>query len=285
MTSVAEAIRQAAADLAATSDTARLDSEVLMASALGTSRSDLLIRKMSDTAPGEFAAMVERRKASEPVAYIIGEQEFFGRSFTVNSDVLIPRSDSETLIEAALSETRDKSSGRVLDLGTGSGALLLTFLSEKDGWDGCGIDNSAGALAVAKANSARLHLEDRAGLFLRDWRQRGSAGGAGAAWTDGLGSFDLVIANPPYVESAARLDRDVREFEPHSALFAGPDGLDDYKVIVPQLREILSGRGIALFEIGATQAEALGKIAENNGFSAELRRDLANRPRCVVLRQ
>ena len=270
----AAALRKAAERLSATSDTARLDAEVLMAHALGVSRSELLLRHMRDAAPEGFAALVERRAAHEPVAYIVGEQEFYGRSFGVTPDVLIPRSDSEATLAAALEGAGE--TGRVLDLGVGSGALLLSFLAEKPGWDGIGVDRSAGALGVAGDNAARLGVESRASLVGADWHAPG--------WCEGLGAFDRVIANPPYVEEAADIALSVHGYEPAGALFAGADGLDDYRVLIPQLRSLLVPEGVAVLEIGASQAESVGEIAREAGFSTDLRRDLAGRPRALILR-
>lgn len=271
---VAEALRSAAERLAAASDTARLDAEYLMAHALGVSRSDMLLKQQRDAVPEGFDALVTRRLAHEPLAYITGEQEFFGRSFLVTEDVLIPRSDSEQVVEAALAVMPD--GARVLDCGTGSGALLLTLLAERPQASGIGIDASLGALAVAAANAARLGVSERARIVHADWHQPG--------WADDLGQFDLVIANPPYVETDAPLDASVREYEPASALFAGKDGLDDYRALIPQLSSLLLPGGVAVLEIGATQAEAVAAIAAACGAESELRHDLAGRPRAMILR-
>ncbi len=272
---VAEAIRAAAERLSSTSDTARLDAELLMAHTLGVSRSDLLLRHMSDAAPEGFGALVERREAYEPVAYITGAQEFYGRSFRVSSDVLIPRGDSEVLIETALELIPQAK--RVLDMGTGSGALLVTALLEIEGAVGIGIDASPAAVAVAESNAQSLGLIGAQARFLEcDWTKEG--------WSAALGTFDLILCNPPYVETDAALAPDVRAYEPASALFAGREGLDDYRVIIPQLGKLLNPGGVAILEIGYSQAEAVTKIAENSGFAVEIRNDLANRPRCAVLR-
>ena len=271
---VGEAIRAAAERLSVTSDTARLDAELLAAHLLGMSRAELLLHHLRDPAPEGFAALVERRAALEPVAYITGRQEFYGLSFIVSPAVLIPRGDSETLVEAALAERPD--ARRVLDCGTGSGALLLATLAHRDQAEGVGIDRSPEALAVAQANAEALGLRPRARFVEADWSRPG--------WAMALGRFDLVLANPPYVESHAELDPDVRDYEPAGALFAGPDGLDDYRVLVPQLPGLLAPGGIAVVEIGHRQAEAVSAIAASAGLSAELRRDLADRPRALVLR-
>ena len=273
--SVAEALRQAAEALAPGSDTARLDAEVLMAHALGVSRSDLLLRHMRDPVPPGFAVLVARRQAHEPVAYITGHQEFYGRGFLVRREVLIPRGDSEVLVEAALEE-RASDARHVLDCGTGSGALLLSVLAECPAAQGVGIDRSLGALAVAAENAARLGLAERARMLRRDWDEPG--------WLQGLGRFDLILANPPYVEDDAMLAPSVRGHEPKGALFAGPDGLDAYCVLVPQLPVLLATGGVVLVEIGASQAKAVAHIGEQAGFTAHLRHDLAGRPRVLVMR-
>lgn len=277
---VAEAIRAATVKLQATSDTARLDAELLMAHALEVSRSDMLLRHMQGAAPDAFDALIARREAREPVAYITGTQEFYGREFAVAPGVLIPRSDSEVLIDTALELCPDPK--RVLDLGTGSGALLFTILLERPDAAGVGIDASQEAIEIALDNGIGFDAAERLmddwewQLFNRDWRTPG--------WSADLGQFDLIVCNPPYVETSASLEPDVQDFEPASALFAGPDGLDDYRVLIPQLRNLMSENAIALFEIGHTQAEAITEIAQGNGFDVALRKDLAERPRCLILR-
>ena len=268
---VADALREAARQLAARSDTARLDAELLMAHALGVSRSDMLLRHMQEPEPASFAALVERRAGHEPVAYIVGRKEFYGREFVVGPGVLIPRMDSETTVAAALEAC--PAPRRVLDCGVGSGALLLTVLAEAGG-GGVGIDRSPEALAIA-ARNARSHTRGVM-LLRRDWHEPG--------WTRGLGRFDLILANPPYVEDDAPMAPDVRHWEPEGALFAGPEGLDDYRVLIPQLPELLTESGVTVLEIGATQAEQVTEIAAQSGFACELHRDLADRPRALVLR-
>jgi release factor glutamine methyltransferase len=271
---VAEALRDAARRLATVTDTARLDAELLMAETLGVSRSEMLLRHTADPVPDVFEALVKRRLAHEPVAQILGRKEFYGREFRVCRDVLTPRADSETTVAAALEACPP--GARILDCGTGSGALLLTLLAELPGASGIGIDRSPAALAVAADNAARLGLADRAEMRLGDWRE--------PRWTAGLGRFGCVIANPPYVEAGADLDRSVRDFEPAGALFAGPEGLDDYRVLVPQLPALLDPAGVAVLEIGASQAEPVADIAARSGFASELRCDLGGRARALVLR-
>ena len=271
---VAEAIREAARRLAATSDTARLDAELLMAHALGCSRSDLLLRHTHGSVPDAFAALVDRRGAREPIAYILGTQEFYGLDFTVSPAVLIPRGDSETIVRAALAAAPD--ARRVLDLGTGSGVLLLAVLHELPDASGVGVDASPAALEVARANVESLGLANRAAMLPGDWTETG--------WAADLGRFDLILANPPYVENDAVLDSDVRDFEPASALFSGPEGLDDYREIIPQLPQLLTEAGVAVLEIGASQASLVSEIAREHGFTATAHEDLGGRDRALELR-
>ncbi|MGV3512185.1 MAG: peptide chain release factor N(5)-glutamine methyltransferase [Novosphingobium sp.] len=271
---VSQALRAAADRLLATSDTARLDAELLMAHALGCSRTDLLLRHMQAETPATFAGLVERRLTHEPVAYITGSAEFYGLDLAVTPDVLIPRGDTETLIEAA----REAFAGRmapqrILDLGTGSGALLLAALSLWPAAEGIGLERSPGALAVAQANGVRHAPTAR---FLKgNWTVPG--------WADDLGQFDLVLSNPPYVEDAAELDPSVRAHEPASALFSGPEGLDDYRILIPRLPGLLSPDGIAIVEIGWTQADAVSALAQAAGMSARVHLDLAARKRAVEM--
>jgi release factor glutamine methyltransferase len=182
--------------------------------------------------------------------------------------------DRETTVAAAL-EACPKPR-RVLDCGVGSGALLFTVLLETGVGEGVGIDRSEVALEIAALNASRLAIDTRVTLLLRDWSRAG--------WADGLGRFDLILANPPYVEDHAPIEPDVRRWEPEGALFAGPEGLDDYRILIPQLPALLAEGGVAVLEIGAAQAEAVSAIAADVGFAAELRRDLGGRPRALVLR-
>ena len=272
---IAQALRAAAAALTATSDTARLDAELLMAHAIDVSRSELLLRHMDRDVPGGFDVLIARRLNHEPVAYILGHQEFHGLDFLVNCDVLIPRDDSEVLVDAALAARPD--ARHVLDCGTGSGALLLAVLAELPAAQGIGIDRSLGALVVAAANAAQLGLAARARMLRGDWEAPG--------WQDTLGGpFDLILANPPYVEDAAKLAPSVRAHEPAGALFAGVEGLDAYRILMPQLPGLLAAGGVALVEIGATQAEAVSAIARALGFAVTLHQDLAGRPRALELK-
>jgi release factor glutamine methyltransferase len=164
----------------------------------------------------------------------------------------------------------------VLDCGTGSGALLLAFLSERLDASGVGIDRSSASLGIAVDNAARLGIADRAEFRLADWDEPG--------WADELGRYQTILANPPYVEDHAEISPSVRGHEPEGALFAGADGLTAYHSLIPQLARLLAPGGAAFVEIGATQAQAVASIAQAAGFVASLHHDLANRPRFLELR-
>jgi release factor glutamine methyltransferase len=258
------------------SDTPRLDAELLMAHALGLSRNELLLRARDLATPLDFEALLQRRLACEPVAYIRGYQEFWDLTLAVTPDTLIPRGDSETLIEAAIGHFRDSEPpARILDLGTGSGALLLAALSVFSEAEGIAIDASLDALAVAQANAERLGFDDRARFLHRSWQDAG--------WAKDLGHFDLILCNPPYVETDAELAPQVRAHEPASALFAGADGLDEYKLLIPQISPLLTSGGVAIFEIGLGQDEAVTKLATAQGFTVQPHRDLAGIIRALSL--
>jgi release factor glutamine methyltransferase len=267
--SVAEALREAAARLQPLSDTPRLDAELLLAHALGIDRNALLLRQRDLDVPPAFASLLDRRAAGEPVAYITGFRDFWTISLHVTPDVLIPRPDTETLMEAAVDYFGVVGPGRVLDLGTGSGALLLAALDQWPGAQGLGIDASRAALEVAQDNAERLGLANRARFELGDW-------GNGLA-----GPFDLILINPPYIASAAPLAGDVLH-EPGSALFAGREGLDDYRRIAPALPGLLSPTGLAAIEIGYDQRESVSVILEEQGLNVTVRCDLAGHDRCLA---
>lgn len=271
---IAAALRAATGQLAKSSETARLDAEILMAHSLGIERTDMLMRQHDLAVPAHFQALINRRAAAEPVAYIRGIQEFWGLPFAVTPDVLIPRADSETLIEMAIDAFAGRTApARILDLGTGSGALLFAALAEFTGAVGVAVDASAAALAVAADNARRLGFGDRASFQHISWLDDG--------WTNALGQFDLILCNPPYVETRAELDATVALHEPHSALFAGADGLDDYRELIPAVPALLAPDGVAIFEIGYTQADVVHDLASKAGLSTEMRRDLGGNSRAL----
>ena len=277
---VAEAIARAAARLAALPATdARREARLLLAHASGLAPGQLIAdpdRRLLPDAAADFQALVGRRLAREPIAYILGEREFWSLSFAVTPAVLVPRPDSETVVEAALAAfAAGAGAGTVLDLGTGSGCLLLAVLSEWPGARGLGIDSDPGAVALARANARRLGLDARARFAVGDW---GRAVGA---------RFDLVVANPPYVPSAAiaHLDAEVARHEPRRALDGGGDGLDAYRALVPDLGRLLVPGGVAVLEVGAGQAAAVARLLGLAGLVAVARHlDLAGIARCLSAR-
>ncbi len=241
-----------------------------MAHALGTTREQLLLRHLDDPAPAAFDALLARRLTHEPLAYITGTRDFWTISLAVGPGVLIPRPDSETLIEAAIEHFAGRAPATILDLGTGPGTLLLAALAEWPEACGLGIDESERARDYFEINVDDLGMEDRARFKLGDW-----AGGT-------EGQFDLVLCNPPYIRTGEALPADVRDHEPSAALFAGADGLDDYRIIATQLTRLIAPGGMAAIEIGATQAVVVSELLVAQGLRVTVRRDLAGRDRCLV---
>jgi release factor glutamine methyltransferase len=227
---------------------------------------------MDDPTPSGFEALVTRRLAHEPVAYITGRRAFWTIEVAVAPGVLIPRPDSETLIEAALARFGNHGPGRILDLGTGPGTLLLAALDQWPNASGLGIDASETALAIAQANAERLGLLPRARFSLGDW-------GTGIEE-----SFHLILCNPPYVEAGAALPPDVVQWEPGEALFAGADGLQDYRRLAPQIARLLAPEGLACVEIGAGQADAVASLFQAEGLKIAHHRDLSGTIRCLSMR-
>jgi release factor glutamine methyltransferase len=268
---VRAALADAARRLAPGSGTPRLDAELLMAHALATSREDMLLSRLDAPAPAAFGALVDRRSAGEPVAYITGRRAFWTIELEVGPGVLVPRPDSETLIEAALARFGEAGPRTALDLGTGPGTLLLAALDQWPGARGLGVDSSERALAYARRNADRLGLADRACFRRGDW-------------AEGLeGRFDLILCNPPYVEAGADLPRDVARWEPPEALFAAADGLSELRRLAPALPPLLAPGGLACVEIGLGQRAAAASLFEAEGLAASSRRDLAGVERCLVL--
>ena len=266
----AEAVREAAQRIAAISDTPRLDAELLMAHAMGVERNALLLGRLADPIPAGFSALVEARLAHTPVAYLTGSRAFWTIDLEVGPGALVPRADSETLIEAAVAHFTGNAPATVLDLGTGPGTLLLATLDQWPDAQGLGVDRSAEALDYAGRNARRLGMAERAHFMLGDW----------AAALDAR--FDLVLTNPPYIGTDERLPQEVVGHEPAGALFAGADGLDAYRLLAPQLARLLALGGIAVVEIGFTQAEAVSALLRAQGLSTRVAQDLGGRPRAIV---
>ncbi len=273
MISARAVLASATGQLADVSPTPRLDAELLMAHALGITREALLLSHLDVPVPAAFAALLARRRAHEPIAYITGTRAFWSIDLEVGPGVLIPRPDSETLIEAAVDHFRDRAPGAILDLGTGPGTLLLAALDQWPEARGLGIDASEQALDYARRNMLDLGMAGRADFRLGDWA------------ANVAGQFDLILSNPPYIGTGEALPADVRDYEPAGALFAGADGLDAYRAIVPDLPRLLAPGGVAILEIGVTMADAVGALATAAGLVAALRPDLAGRPRALIVQQ
>jgi release factor glutamine methyltransferase len=266
------ALAAATASLAPHSASPRLDAELLMAQAMGVEREALLLSHLDAPAPAGFAALLARRQAGEPIAYITGRRAFWTIELEVGPGVLIPRPDSETLIEAAVAHFGRSGPASVLDLGTGPGTLLLAALDEWPQACGLGIDASPDALAFARRNAGRLGLGARAEFRIGDWA------------TGLAGRFDLILCNPPYVETGAVLPRDVADWEPREALFAAADGLSEYRRLAPTVAALLAPGGIACFELGAGQAAAASALFEAEGLATATRADLSGQIRCLTIR-
>ena len=272
MKPVARALDDATHQLRRTSDTARLDAELLMAEALHIDRDKLLLRPPERAVPERFWDMVKRRWEGEPVAYITGRRAFWNIELHVGPGVLVPRPDSEVLIASAIEHFDGKDPPRrILDLGTGPGTLLLAALDVWPAATGLGVDVSRQALSYASANARRLGFEARARLVQGDWAR------------DLAETFDLILCNPPYVPDRAELGAGVREYEPDEALFAGKEGLDAYRELAPQLPRLLNSAGLAAVEIGFDQAAAVTDLLARDGLKASVADDLAGRPRAVLL--
>ena len=272
MKPIARALAEAARQLTETSDTPRLDAELLMAEALHIDRDKLILSPPSRDVPKRFWTMVKRRLKGEPVAYITGRRAFWNIDLHVGPGVLVPRPDSEVLISSAIEHFQgSEGPKRILDLGTGPGTLLLAALDIWPNASGIGIDVSRQALSYASANTRRLGFENRAKFKIGNWAA-------------GLKErFDLILCNPPYVAEGAELQPGVREFEPDEALFAGETGLDAYRALAPQLPQLLNPDGFAAIEIGLGQAAAVTPLLARDGLKGEVADDLAGRPRAVLL--
>ncbi|MFQ5958003.1 MAG: peptide chain release factor N(5)-glutamine methyltransferase [Alphaproteobacteria bacterium] len=279
-TTIRAALDAAAQVLAAAGVAApRREAQVLLGHALRVDREVVLghpARPLSAVEGAALDALVGRRAAREPAAYILGEREFWSLPIRVTRDTLIPRPDSEAVVEATLAQVADRAARlTVLDLGTGSGCLLLALLSELPNATGVGVDVSPRALAVARANAGRLGLAGRARFVAGDWGRALS------------GRFDLIVANPPYIGAAefAGLIPEITAYEPRIALLTGPDPLTSYRALAPEIARLLHPRGVAAVEVGADQAAAVAAIMGGHGLSeGGRRRDLAGIERCLVLR-
>lgn len=261
-------------------ETAALDARILLLTAVGISATELVTRPDIPLTPDQaetLAAFARRRLAHEPVARIVGTREFWGLPFRLSPETLVPRPDTETLVETVLDLIPDRQAPlRIVDFGTGSGCILVALLHELPNAKGLGIDLSFGALVTARANAIDNRVGGRCRFALSRWADAVS------------GSFDLIVSNPPYIASGVipTLDEEVREHDPTLALDGGPDGLEPYRIILSEAGRLLAPGGLLAVEIGYDQAEDLVSLARTYGLEIlRVAHDLSGNPRCVAMRR
>ncbi len=271
---IARAIREGAARLVGVADNPGLEARLLLGRALGLTRNDMIREPDRAVDTAGFDALVARRIAHEPLALIVGHREFWSLDFLVSPATLIPRPDSETLIETALIACGGRPPPRtILDLGTGTGCLLLALLTEFPSAFGIGLDLNPAAAVLAKRNAVRLGLAGRASFVVGDWTGPLS------------GRFGLIVSNPPYIAGSEieSLMPEVARHEPRAALDGGSDGYDAYRAILPALTRHLDPDGAAILELGAGQSSYVTERARDAGWRTSLHLDLAEIPRAIVL--
>jgi release factor glutamine methyltransferase len=271
---VAQAIRDAAARLEGVAGNPRLEARLLLAHALGLTQNHLIAEPNRRLDASAFNRLVTRRAGHEPLALIVGHREFWSMDFLVSSATLIPRPDSETLIEAALAAFAGRPPPRsIIDLGTGTGCLLLALLKEFPSAHGIGVDINPDATTLAKTNAGRFGLAGRCSFIAGDWTNPLS------------GRFDLIMSNPPYISrpDLQKLMPEVACHEPTRALDGGPDGCDAYRAILPKLWHHIEPDGAAILELGIGQDHYVTSLAREAGWDVSLRLDLANIPRAITL--
>jgi release factor glutamine methyltransferase len=278
-TTVADTLSEAIRVLAAAGiDESRREARLLLSTVLCIDATAILgnpDREVPTAEHARFAALVARRAAHEPVARLLGHREFWSLDFVLSPETLVPRPDSETVIEAVLTQIGERGAPlRLLDLGTGSGCLLLALLSELPAATGIGVDIAPEAALTAWRNAVLLGLAGRAGFLA-------------GAWSAAIaGKFDVIVANPPYIESGAiaGLAPEVAFHDPRQALDGGPDGLESYRALAPETARLLRKGGVAAFELGAGQGQAVAALMGRAGLLiSEIRRDLAGTERCLVV--
>ncbi len=267
--------------------TAALDAKLLAGFAFGLSSLDMAVREHEPVAPEQaerLAGLMQRRLSGEPIARIVGHQEFYGLSFELNPATLVPRPETELLVDLALAAIGNKPAA-VLDLGTGTGCVIVALLANALASHGVGVDLSAQALQCAQANADRHNVQNRLELLNGSWfgaltgrKQAPSAAGEVA------GRFDLIVSNPPYIESGVipTLARDVRDYDPLLALDGGIDGLGPYRIIASQAGAWLKSGGQLIVEIGSGQGGSVRALFETSGFErVYITQDLAGHDRVV----
>ncbi len=254
-----------------------LDSELLMSKAIKKSRKYIILntyKELKKNSLNYFKKLIDQRSSGKPVAYLVGKKEFWNYEFEVNKDVLIPRPDTELIVEQVLRLTKNKSKLKVLDIGSGSGCLLLSILREKKDFYGTGIDISKKSIDICKINTNKLKVKKNRVKFFK---------------TDidnfNLGKYDLIISNPPYIKKFALkyLEKDVISFEPKKALDGGLEGLSEIRKVINKSSKLIKNNGKLLLEIGFDQKYKVKQILKSKGFFInKTLKDLANNDRCII---
>ena len=254
----------------------KLDSEILMSKVFQKNRVDIILnsnKNLSDKEIILYNNLIEQRSKKKPIAYLIGKKEFWKYEFDVNKDVLIPRPDTEIIIEQTLKLTKNKSRLKILDIGIGSGCILLSILKERESFYGTGIDISKKTLDICMVNAKKLNLIDRIRLFKSD------------VDNFNYGKYDLIVSNPPYIKKfdLKYLEKDVYDYEPKSALDGGLDGLFKITKVIYNSSKLIKKNGILILEIAFNQTDKVKKILRKNGYYIkDVIKDLAKNNRCIV---
>ncbi len=253
-----------------------LDAELILSSITKKRREDILLNDFDEInykQSQKFYSFIDRRKKGEPISYIINKKYFWNYSFYINKEVLIPRPDTEHLVEEVLHQTRFNSNKLILDIGTGSGCIILSILKERNLLTGCGIDISKKSINVSKINAKRLNLTNRVKFYISDIDKFF------------LGKYDIVISNPPYIDRAKLkyLEKDIYKFEPRKALDGGIDGFSEIIKIVSKTSDLLKRNGLFIMEIGFNQKIKVLEILKKNGFfTKKIIKDYSGKDRCLV---
>ncbi len=257
-------------------DSFQLDSEILMSKAIDKDRKYLILNMKEFIKKNQFdyfKKLIDQRSKGRPIAYIVGKKEFWKYEFNINSHVLIPRPDSELIIDQALKVTKNKSKLNILDIGVGSGCILLSILKDRKTFYGTGIDLSKKCIELSKINATKLKLQNRVKLLKTNVDNYKHA------------KYDLIISNPPYISKLKLkyLDRNVINFEPRLALDGGLDGLSEIRKVILKSSELIKKNGIFILEIAFDQKDKVTKLLRNKGFYInKVLKDLANNDRCII---
>jgi len=254
----------------------KLDSEILMSKVIKKDRKFIILnsqKKIQKDRLNCFKKLINQRSLGKPVAYIVGWKNFWNNKFKINDHVLIPRPDTEIVIEEVLKLTRNKSKLKILDIGVGSGCILLSILNEKKDFYGVGIDKSRECICLSKTNALNIGIKERVKFFKTD------------VDNFSYGKYDLIISNPPYISRSnlKYLDKEVVNFEPRLALDGGLDGLSEIRKVISKSSKLIKKKGRLVLEIGFNQKDKVKKILNNNGFYInKVLKDYANNNRCIV---